>query len=270
MSFEIKNQSGELKTIIQVLKDIIPEANIHFTEKGLNIATLDQTHTVYIECNIHKDYFDIYNSKKDKVGIDLIKFNKLLDTIDADERLIVTAKNSQIEIIGKSKSVTKKHILPIINIHQDNLTPIDKKNGNTPKKFWSITVIIGSNKYTKLINYLKKISDFVEIECTKKSLKFSAGDNYDSIQTFDWEVSEDLKILYRDSVKANRYEITSLSLTKKMAPLCEKVRIYMGDMMKIQYNFDHGHFSVYIAPQTNDSDFEDEMYDSDDSDIDII
>jgi proliferating cell nuclear antigen len=88
--FEIKTiQSNAFKTLIDAIKDILIEANLHFTKNGVTLnAAKKPTHEMSIIMNLMKDKFQIYDLKEEKIlGVDMVNLHKLIKTMNNDDSL---------------------------------------------------------------------------------------------------------------------------------------------------------------------------------------
>jgi len=273
MSLELRSDIIELKSVISVLKDITTDINIKFDESCLRMVALSNCKCIFVDCELYEKKFHRYLAHNKQISINLIVFNKLLNTISKNDILSIKKFKTKLSIRGTNKELTRKkyHSMPlqICDNNIEKTVPPDKIKGYVDNNYWKAEVIMDSKEFVYLLNYIKNSSEYVDIECSNNYIKFTSGDDINSKQTYTYERGEDINITYRSDLKklVNSYDIGAIDTAKKLASLCETIEIYINDMLKIKYNFNLGYFSEYIPPRTKESDvdiYNDYYSDSDD------
>ena len=58
-------QAAALKSVFEVLKDIINDVNVYFTASGIHILTLDTARVTLVHMNLGADNFEEYECPSD-------------------------------------------------------------------------------------------------------------------------------------------------------------------------------------------------------------
>ena len=89
-------QIAPFRILMMALKDILLETNITFTKKGIKIINMDKSHTILVHMDLAADNFEVYECLTDKIliGVNMLHFFKLINTIDNDDTLTIYIENS--------------------------------------------------------------------------------------------------------------------------------------------------------------------------------
>lgn len=92
---ELRTINGTVfKGIIESLKNVLHEANLIFTEEGLKMTMIDSNCICAAHLSLDASYFEVYhcrvndqNENKLKLGVDLLKLQKLIKPLKMNEHL---------------------------------------------------------------------------------------------------------------------------------------------------------------------------------------
>ena len=75
-------QSTAVKSVFEVLKEILNDVNVYFTPQGVSIVTLDTARTSLVDLNLSADNFEEYECSEPVIaGINIANTFKLLKSI---------------------------------------------------------------------------------------------------------------------------------------------------------------------------------------------
>ena len=84
-------QIAPFRTLMVALKDILLETNITFEKDGIRIINMDKSQTILVNMHLAAENFEYYECNKEKiiVGVNMLHFFKLINSIDNDETLSI-------------------------------------------------------------------------------------------------------------------------------------------------------------------------------------
>ena len=122
-------QASALRTIFEVLKDIINDVNVYFTPQGIKVVSLDTAHVTLINMFLPAENFEEYSCDTEIIaGINLTNMYKLLKSVTNNDSLRMKIDDHdilEIEIENTVKHSTTKFRLKLLDINEDDLTVPD-------------------------------------------------------------------------------------------------------------------------------------------------
>ena len=252
--------TGPFKTLVEVLKEMLPEANIQFIMdpnanksnegddeenkegenkrdiSGMRITAIDITKTVFINLKLEAKNFSKFMCKKPKLtlGVNLLYLHKLIKSIDKEDNLTLY------------QDIDNKNLLNIkVNNPESGketyfdlkLLEIKKEKIKIPNITCEAQVTINSQEFHKLCREMNQIANFVDIRCLKNRVEFTCkGDNANrkTVYRTDEEggankvhIQYDTKDDGKPFIVQGIYELKNLVMFAKCASLCEKIEIFL-------------------------------------------
>ena len=104
-------QAAAIKTLFEVLKDIINDVNVIFERDGVYMKTLDTAHVTFISMQLHGDNLEKYEcSSRTLAGLNLLNTFKIMKTITNNDTLTLEINDKQelmdIKIENENKKTT--------------------------------------------------------------------------------------------------------------------------------------------------------------------
>jgi proliferating cell nuclear antigen len=122
-------QASALRTIFEVLKDIINDVNVYFTPQGIKVISLDTAHVTLINMFLPAENFEEYSCDTEIIaGINLSNMYKLLKSVTNNDSLRMKIDDNdilEIEIENTVKHSTTKFRLKLLDINEDDLSVPD-------------------------------------------------------------------------------------------------------------------------------------------------
>lgn len=209
---EVEFQYPELfKSIINILKDSITEANIFFLKSqngvpSIFISETDSTKNVLVDLKMDGKYFTRYHAveSQTKIGINMILFSNVLRAVEKDDTLILRVLKNKEDIIQilypkkskeinienkeeneeesqkkkKSKNYTKKKnkTKGKIRMPKDELKLIelDINRLRIPEQDYDAIVTIYSSEFVKICKNMSIAGSDVEIRCYDNNVSFTS------------------------------------------------------------------------------------------------
>ena len=86
-------QSGSIKTLVEALKELLPEINMEFTNAGIKVVSMDESHTVLVSLNLDSANFDAFHCPaKLIIGIGLPNLYKIIKAMTGGDILTLYVK----------------------------------------------------------------------------------------------------------------------------------------------------------------------------------
>ena len=122
-------QASALRTIFEVLKDIINDVNVYFTAQGVKVVSLDTAHVTLINMFLPAENFEEYSCETDIIaGINLSNMYKLLKSVTNNDSLRMRIEGHdilEIEIENTVKHSVTQFRLKLLDINEDDLSVPD-------------------------------------------------------------------------------------------------------------------------------------------------
>lgn len=124
-------QASALKSVFEVLKDIINDVNVYFDSKGVHILTLDTARVTLVHMTLSAENFEEYECPVPiTAGLNMANMHKLLKSISSTDALSLRVMNRDymdiaIENLAKKSSTDFK--LKLLDINEDLLELPDIK-----------------------------------------------------------------------------------------------------------------------------------------------
>lgn len=171
------SQGSVIKSLIEVLKEIINDTNLYVTKDGLRILMTDSSQSCLVSMKLDSDNFDSFecNTEGMYLGINMLSCWKLLksvsnnDTVtlavneDNEHELLVTVEN--LEKRSKTEYVLK---LLDIDISQIQIPDVESK----------VVVTIPSVDLQRIMRDISNLSEYVSIEASQSSLMISCDGDF--------------------------------------------------------------------------------------------
>ena len=235
------------KTIFEVLKDVLTDVSIEFSNDhpandgtdriiagGIKIVTVDPTRSVLINLKLDADQFATYmcsNSPFD-LGVNLSTLYKLLKNIEKDDMLTLFVEDFEKQYLSlQIENMEKK----CITMYRLKLMDLDNIPLKIPAAEYDAMVTMSSSDFHKVCKEMHQISEYIEIKCTPRYIKFTfKGDSSDGSKVFMADEKNGINIKYYTesnnssfTIIQGIYELKNLTLFTKCTNLCNDIQIYM-------------------------------------------
>ena len=118
-------QASAIKSVFEVLKDIINDVNVYFTPKGIHILTLDTARVTLVHMDLGSENFEEYDCPTDIVaGLNMANVYKLLKSVTGQDTLFVRIEGRdymEIFIENPDKKSSTSFKLKLLDINEDIL-----------------------------------------------------------------------------------------------------------------------------------------------------
>lgn len=244
-------QSNALRTLIEVLKDVLNDTNITFDETGMKIMALDGSHIALIHMKLDADKFEYYHCpNRISVGVCMTSLFKLMKTINNSDIVSMFIKEENpnelgIKIENADKNSATSFMLKLLDIDNEEL--------NIPDVDINCIVTMPSNDFQRMCRDMTNIGDTVEISSDSEGLHFYCQGDFAKQETLIGETTHGLVYNKRvDEVIKGRFGLKYINLFTKSTNLCNTIELYLKPEypLILKYNVANlGEIRFCLAPK---------------------
>ena len=242
-------QASALKSCFEVLKDVINDVNMFFTEEGMTITALDNAKVALINMKLHANKFEEYECPQPlTAGVNITNFYKILKFITSNDVLEISITDKElmkIAISNDAKNSNTKFELSLLWINDDVL--------EIPKIVPSCTTLITSIDFQRICRDMGNLSHDIYIFRNANILKISCTGDFAKQET---EI--DTEQTGFDESIGNKYSLKYINLFTKATNMCSHMKIqqtFPTDRMPIIFVYDVanlGYIEFFLAAKLDD------------------
>ena len=238
-------QASAVKSIFEVLKDILNDVNIYFRPDGVYIVTLDTARTSLVDMYLAADNFEQYSCEQEVIaGINMSNTFKLLKTITNNDVLqmeINSREYMNIEIISESKKTNTQFQLKLLDINESRI--------EVPTVNMTSVTIIPSADFQRLCRDMSNIGDDIEITRSGKNFRLKCDGDFACQETHIECPDESPEI-------TGLYSLRYLNIFTKATSMCASVQIMQEEgnrFLILMYNVANlGELKFYLATKVSE------------------
>lgn len=242
-------QASALRTIFEVLKDIINDVNLYFTPEGLKIVTLDTARVTLVHMFLMAENFEEYTCSSEIIaGLNIANTYKLLKSVTNNDSLAITIEDRdimEIKIENTVKNSSTSFRLKLLDINEDILDVPDIK--------MDLVTTLPSVDFQRVARDMANLSQDLSITRHNTQLVLSCqGEFADQTTTIDCGTDGP------DEPIGNVFSLKYINMFTKATNLCSSVQIFQdandSNMpIIIRYAIANlGDVRFYLAPKVND------------------
>ena len=238
-------QVSPIRNMITALKDVLTDASITFTDKGMKIINFDKTHTILVNVLLHANKFEHYRCDPDKIVVcaNTLHLFKLISTMSNDDTLSIYIDKSDYHDGVVSHLGLQYENGDIKQFYTQKLRLIDPDTEELemPNVEYSTVINMPTTDFQKIIRDMNGISDRIEIKSVGNDLIFSCDGNFASSRIYRTESDGIMNFINKPDasvVVQGEFSLKSLSHFIKCTPLCSNLEIYIGNDLPLIVKYD--------------------------------
>ena len=256
MCFDL-SKGADLRNIVDVLADMLEEANMTFTDKGLNMFALDGAHVACVVLKLKAEKFDHYNCSRRPItiGVNMTSLKKIMSCVAAKDTVEWSLDGpdpDKITISTRQTGVSQIFEMKLVNIEEDPMA--------VPNTRYEKTVRLSADAFQKKMKDFAKLGgDAVEFTIAPGSfvMKMKEAEMVENSRaTYTLVEDEPEKVVIHCSETSSNIFISSyIARFAKAACLSKWVSIRMLSDAPIKFVFaagDLGQLTFYLAPKIED------------------
>lgn len=244
-------QSNALRTLVEVLKDVLNDINICFDNTGMKIMAMDGGHVALIHMKLHAEKFEHYFCEsKINVGLSMTAWYKLMKTVNNSDTvsMFIDSDNNHelgITIENADKNSCTTFMLKLLDVDDDEL--------NIPDVEINCVVTMPSNDFQRMCRDMLNIGDTVELISTNEGLLFKCNGDFARQETLIGETTHGLTFNKKDEeVISGKFALKYINLFTKSTNLCNTIELYLKPdyPLILKYNVANlGEIRFCLAPK---------------------
>ena len=238
-------QVSPIRNMITALKDVLTDASITFTDKGMKIINFDKTHTILVIVLLHANKFEHYRCDPDKIVVcaNTLHLFKLISTMSNDDTLSIYIDKSDYHdgVVSHLGLQFENGDIKQFYTQKLRLIDPDTEELEMPNVEYSTVINMPTTDFQKIIRDMNGISDRIEIKSVGNDLIFSCDGNFASSRIYRTESDGNMNFINKPDasvVVQGEFSLKSLSHFIKCTPLCSNLEIYIGNDLPLIVKYD--------------------------------
>ena len=237
-------QASALKSVFEVLKDIINDVNVYFDDTGIHILTLDTARVTLVHMSLGAENFEEYDCPKNIVaGLNMSNIYKLLKSVTGQDTLFVKIDGRdymEIQIENSEKKSATNFKLKLLDINEDIL--------ELPDIHMNVVTTLPAVDFQRITRDMSSLANEMDIIRDGTKLILSCKGDYAEQQTI---------IEFPESVKrtGSTFSLKYINLFTKATNMCSSVQIMQDSTEEdrpIVFRYttaNLGDLKFYLAPK---------------------
>ena len=237
-------QASAIKSVFEVLKDIINDVNVYFTPKGIHILTLDTARVTLVHMDLGAENFEEYECPTDIVaGLNMANVYKLLKSVSGQDTLFVRIEGRdymEIFIENPDKKSSTNFKLKLLDINEDIL--------EFPDIHMNVVTTLPAVDFQRITRDMSNLATEMDIIRDGTTLELSCRGDFADQKTV---------IEFPESVKrtGSTFSLKYINLFTKATNMCSSVQLLQdseNENMPIIFRYtiaNLGDLRFYLAPK---------------------
>jgi len=254
--FEAKLQTSSLfKKLVEGVKDLITDADLDFSESGIGLQAMDNSHVALVAFSLHGPGFDLLSCDSPfSSGVNLASLSTVLRC--AEDNAIITLKADKdgdaLELIFDDVDNDQVSEFKLTLMH------IDNERLEIPETEYDAVVSMSSAEFSRICKRLQHFSDSIQIDVTPGSIKFSAQGEVGSVSiVLKLPKDADNETPIQQKNVSQSFSLKYLISFTKATSLSNQVTLSMvhgGGPIMLEYMAEAGYIRYFLAPQIANDD----------------
>ena len=238
-------QASAVKSVFEVLKDIINDVNVYFTPKGVHILTLDTARVTLVHMTLGAENFEEYDCPTDiAAGLNMGNIYKLLKSVTNQDTLTLKVEGRDVMEVLIENPVKKSATsfkLKLLDINEDIL--------EVPDICMDVITTMPSIDFQRVARDMGNLANDMTITRHGTKLELACRGDFADQETI---------LEFGDEVKTRTsatYNLKYINLFTKATGLCSSVQLMQDssdDQMPIVFRYgiaNLGDVKFYLAPK---------------------
>lgn len=247
-------QGTAIKTLFEVLKEIIHDVNVTFDETGLRVLCMDGSHVSLVHLKLEAANFEKYHCKRKMVvGINMGSVFKLIKSVGSHDVLVFYIRDKNTSELGIRIENSEKNA---VTEYKYKLLDIDAHEISMPDVVFSSVITIPSQYFQRLVRDMSNLGDTVYIKSHGDKFVLTCNGDFASQETIIGEKTNGMTMTTKSEEEIEeKFSLKYLNLFTKSTSLCNTIEIYMKKAFPIilEYNVASlGYIRFCLAPKQGD------------------
>jgi proliferating cell nuclear antigen len=239
-------QASALKSVFEVLKDIINDVNVYFDASGIHILTLDTARVTLVHMTLGAENFEEYECPTEIVaGLNMANVYKLLKSVSGQDTLFARIEGRdfmEIHIENPEKKSATNFKLKLLDINEEPL--------EAPDVQLNTVTTMPSVDFQRITRDMGNLSNEMDIWREGNTLELSCrGDFADQKTTLEFPGAP------ATAKSGGTFSLKYINLFTKATNMCSSVQLMQDVDMPIVFRYtiaNLGDLKFYLAPKVED------------------
>lgn len=250
-------QSNAIKTLFEVLKEILHDVNIYFDQNGMRIMTVDGSHVALIHLFLEASNFEEYHCERPlHLGVNMSNMFKLLKTATNQDTMVLFMENDikfdlGIQIENAEKKTKTTFTLKLLDVDIEAL--------KMPEIQFDSVITMPSMYFQRLCKDMSNISDTLTITSNRNQITLSCKGDFASQETViedNVNMIEGMSFNQTSSeLVTGAYHLKYLVLFNKASSLCNTMELFMKNNYPLILKYkvaNLGELRLCLAPKVDE------------------
>jgi len=242
-------QSAAIKSVFEVLKEIINDVNVYFTKEGVKILTLDTARVTLVQMTLLAENFEEYECNEEIIaGLNMSNVYKLLKTVTSSDMLTIAVEGRDVidfMIENQDKHSVTKFKLKLLDINEDMIEFPDIK--------MNVITTMPSIDFQRIVRDMSNLGNEIQIWREGHDIELNCVGDFASQNTI---------IKYPDSQYCEKtggsFSLKYISLYTKATNMCSSIQIMQDSINKdmpiiFKYTIANlGELKFFLAPNISE------------------
>lgn len=236
-------QGSAIKSVFEVLKDLLNDVNFVFDSTGMSIATLDTAHVTFVNMKLLAENFEKYECPHRFVaGLNISNTFKIIKVVGNSDTLSMCAHGPELRITVQNDQKKSKSVFDL------KLMDINEESYDMGDLSFDVHTYVNSAILQRTIRDMSNYATDIQITRTGKILRLACKGDYVD-QTTELETEDDFagEISYI-------YSLKYINMFTKATNVCSNVRVSQDSAGAILFRYsiaNLGDIDFYLAPNTD-------------------
>lgn len=245
-------QSGAIRILQEVLKEVLNDSNMVFDETGVRITAMDGSHVALIHMKLDAHKFEEFFCKgKIYVGLNMLSLFRLIKTINNSDTVSMYIKEDNKNELGIVISNSDKNSLTNFKI---KLLDLDINDITIPDVDIECIITMPSNDFQRMCRDMMNISETIEIISGEDNLRIVCEGDFASQETVIGQATHGLVFSRHTNEVRGKFSLKYLNLFTKSTNLCNTIELYLKNNYPLimKYNVANlGEIRFCLAPKAD-------------------
>ncbi len=240
--FNAEIKSERLKDTAEVLSVMVHEAKLRLMPQGISVNAVDPANVAMVSLDLTKDAFDSFEATDGEIGIDLVKFNGIMEMAGKDDIIKLELDENAHKLIVRMRGLAYTTSL---------LDPSSiRKEPKIPALDLPAHITLRGEDFKRAVKAAEKVGDYMNIGVKGEVFFMESDGDTDRVLM---EMTKDQLIDITPGEVGSLFSLDYLSDISKTAGKASQLTLDVGKDYPIKINFafaeEHGHALYMLAPR---------------------
>jgi proliferating cell nuclear antigen len=247
-------QGGTIRTLFEVLKEIVHDVSLRFDSTGVRLLTMDGARCALVYLKLRAESFEEYHCTSSfDVGINMASMFKLVRTTGSHDTVTMYMDASSTNELGITIQNAEKNSITDFKM---KLLDVDSEEIKIPDVDFDSVITMPSAYFQRICRDMLNISDTMTISSQGTQLVLGCNGDFARQETVIGEADAGMSVSAKSNKKIEgRFSLKYLSLFCKAANLCNTIELFLKESypLILKYNVASlGEIRFCLAPKVDD------------------